>query len=246
MLLVHVRRTLRDHAHLNSQIDALKGLQSGEATIATLATLATGPLLEAFTRLRQRQPLLKVNVQILPLEQLTACVLNGEADLGFAYNLPANNPRLQLLASYEKPLVAVMAPDHPLATQLQLRMSDCLAYPLAIPRVGVSIRPLLEAALPSKAEFSPVMETNSIEMLREVACVSPHLSFLNELDVSAPIAAGRLVTVPVRELSKVSQTLGLVCRTGSTLTSAAAALAHEIQDALRLGGGGAPPSGAQA
>ena len=231
MLLVHVRQTLKDHRHLRARIEALRGMQSGEASIAALSTLATGPLLDAFRQLRQRQPFLKVSVQVLPLEQIVAAVLNGEADLGLAYNMP-DNPRLQVLASHEKLLGAAMAPDHPLATQLQLRLSDCLAYPLAIPQASVSIRPLLEAALPSKAELSPAIEVNSIEMLRQVARIAPHLTFLNELDVEAETAEGTLVLLPVRELARFSQTLALVCRAGGVLTRAAGALAQEIQDAL--------------
>jgi DNA-binding transcriptional LysR family regulator len=231
LLILHVRQTLKEHEQLAERIDALKAMRSAVVTIATVGMLASGPVFTTATRLHQRHPRLRLNVRASSLGDVTAAMLNGEADLGLAYNMPFT-PRLQVLAEYDKALHSVMAPDHPLAGKSQIRMTDCLAFPLAIPDTSTSIRPILERALPTMATLSPALETNATEMLREAARVSPYITFLNDLDVAADVARGTLRLVPVRELLASRQKLTLVCRRDGVLDAAAYLVANEVKDVL--------------
>jgi DNA-binding transcriptional LysR family regulator len=231
LMILHVRQTLKEHEHLNERIRALKGLETGQVKIATIAMLASRPLLAVMSKLRQRHAFLKLKVDVDTLGEVTAALLNGDVDLALAYDIPYSS-RLQVLGEYDQALQAVLAPEHPLAGKAEILLSDCLSFPLALPDARVSIRPILERALPSKATLSPALESNSIEMLRDIAQLSPHVTFLNSLDVAPEVVRGTLTCVPVRELSALQQKLVLACRVESTLDPATYLVAQEIMDVL--------------
>jgi DNA-binding transcriptional LysR family regulator len=231
LLIFHVRQTLKEHDQLSERIRALKGLQTGHVKIAAIGMLASRPLLAVIAELRQRHPFLELKVNVDPLGEVTSALLNGEVDLALAYDIPYS-PRLLVLGEYDQALGAAMAPEHPLAGKAEIRLSDCLGFPLAIPDARVSIRPILERALPSKATLAPVLESNSIEMLRDMAQLSPHITFLNELDIAPEVARGVLTWVPVAELSVLQQKLVLACRLDSALDPATYLVAQEIKKVL--------------
>lgn len=225
LLLLHVRQTLKEHEQLAARIDGLKGLQSGEVKIATIGTLASGPLVAVIDDLHNRHPQLTLKVEVRC--GVDAPVLNGEVELAFAYDIPFS-PRLRVLGEYKKGLGAAMSPRHPLAAKPHVRLSECMAFPLAVPDASVSIRPILERALPSKTNLSPALVSNSIEMLKRMAMISPHITFLNNWDVASEVADGKLCLVPVPELAAIQQTLVLVCRRESALDPAAYLVAQEL------------------
>jgi DNA-binding transcriptional LysR family regulator len=231
LLIFHVRQTLKEHDQLGERIRALKGLQTGHVKIAAIGMLASRPLLAVIAELRQRHPFLELKVNVDPLGEVTSALLNGEVDLALAYDIPYS-PRLLVLGEYDQALGAAMAPEHPLAGKAEIRLSDCLGFPLAIPDARVSIRPILERALPSKATLAPVLESNSIEMLRDMAQLSPHITFLNELDIAPEVARGVLTWVPVTELLVLQQKLVLACRLDSALDPATYLVAQEIKKVL--------------
>jgi DNA-binding transcriptional LysR family regulator len=231
LLILHVRQTLKEQEQLNERIGALKGLQSGRVKIATIAMLAQRPLLAVMARLRQRYTFLKLRVEVDLLGEVTSALLNGDVDLALAYDIPYS-PRLEVIGEYDQSLGAVMAPEHPLAGRAEIRLSECLDFPLAIPDGRISIRPILERALPSNATLSPALESNSIEMLRDMAHLCPHITFLNELDIAPELVRGDLTLVPVRELSALRQKLVLACRLDSALDPATYLVAQEIKAVL--------------
>ena len=82
------------------------------------------------------------------------------------------------------------------------------------------------------ATLSPALESNSIEMLRDMVHLSPHITFLNALDVAPEVLAGTLTRVPVQELSSIQQKLVLACRADGALDAATYLVAQEIMAVL--------------
>lgn len=96
-----------------------------------------------------------------------------------------------------QPIYAIMNADHPLALTEDLRLSDCIEYPVALPNMSYGVRHLLDMALSrTQRSFDVAIESDSFEYLRH------HV--LNEALISFQIPVG----VPVD-----SEALGLVaCR----------------------------------
>ena len=237
MLISHIRQTLKDHERVRARIEALKGLRRGEVTIVTTTGIAGGFLAGIIERFRVDHPGIKLRVITLPRDTTVGAVVSGEADFALAYNLP-NNPRLSTFVRFDYRIGAVMAPDHPLARRVSLRLPECFQHPLVISDPTMSIRDVLELVAGPDYDLSLALETNSIELMKRLAQVSPNITFLNAVDIGDESRAGLLTLVPVREIENKPQVLSIVHRARGTLDPAANLLANDIRNALHEGRAG--------
>jgi DNA-binding transcriptional LysR family regulator len=235
MLISHVRQTLKEHERVRARIEALKGLRRGLVTVVTTTGIAGGFLAGVIERFGAAHPGIKLRIQTLPRDVTIAAVVSGEADFALAYNLP-NTPRLSTFLRFEYRLGAVMAPDHPLARRLSLRLAECFEYPVVISDRTMSIRDVLESVAGLDYDLGLAMETNSIELMKRLARTSPNITFLNPVDIGAELRAQTLALIPVREIENKPQILSLVYRSRGALDPAANLLANDIQAALEDGG----------
>ena len=196
ILIQHIRETLQAHQRMRAQIQSLKGLNRGEVVIATMATLAAGRIAEIVAAYREKHPQVSLRIMVGDRTTVAEMVALGQADLAIAYNLP-DDTRLQRAAEFRHALGAVVAPTHPLATRSSVRMSDCLLYPLVLADRSLSLREVVEATAPARATLVPVVETNSMELMKRLARTAPHITFLNRLDVDRETATGELVFIPL-------------------------------------------------
>lgn len=226
IVIAHVRETLREHERALGRIEALRGLMRGEVTLATMGGLAAGVLGEAIAAFRAAHPRVRLHVRVLPREGLVQAVLAGEADLGLAYNV-ADNPRLFRVATFEHQLGAVAAPDHPLLARTSLRIADCVAYPMVVADRTMSLRDVLELLLPPTLDLAPVVETNSLELMKRLARRGPHVTFLNLADVVEEVRDGRLGFVPLQGAA-ARQSVALVQRAKGALDPSASVVAQHI------------------
>ena len=112
-------------------------------------------------------------------------------------------------------------------------LSECVGYPLILPAPSLSIRAILDAAFARNAiEVSPVAESTSTVLIRQLVLLGTGIALLNPLDVMEERARQALVYVPLRDRHLQGQTLTLVARAGGPLNAAAALMAERIGDAL--------------
>jgi len=104
----------------------------------------------------------------------------------------------QPLMTLEQQLVVVMARNHPLAGQRKLRLSDCAAYPVALPERSIGGRQLLEEfSARTGLRFKVAAESNSFEMLRALVVHAGLISFQIQIGT---MAAGNKLGVVAREI----------------------------------------------
>jgi DNA-binding transcriptional LysR family regulator len=141
----------------------------------------------------------------------------GEADLGFL--APCPHPVSVALRSLgASPVVAAVAPDHPLVSRRQLRLADLSHHPLAVYPWGDEVDGFLEQ-LPSDARISrisPVPATVQLARERGYVAMAPQAALVGELrlgsltklsvadlptaNISLALASHRSTTLPVSEL----------------------------------------------
>lgn len=211
VLIHHVRQSFKELEWAQVKIEELKGLRRGEVTVAMMSGLAANLIPRMASEFRRANPRVKLILrQLTNGDEIMSAVESGEADLGlgFDFELP---PTLRVLSSAAGRLGAVVAPGHPLADKTSLRISDCIAFPIIIADKSTVIRPYLNEVF-AKASVSahPVIETNSIEVMRHAAMVDQGLTFLTPFDIEFDQRAGRLIYIPVRELAQQTQQLMLI------------------------------------
>ncbi|MGO8566243.1 LysR family transcriptional regulator [Rhizobium ruizarguesonis] len=230
ILIQHIRETLQAHQRMRAQIQSLKGLNRGEVVLATMATLAAGRVAEIVAAYREKHPQVSLRIMVGDRTTVAEMVALGQADLAIAYNLP-DDTRLQRAAEFRHALGAVVAPAHPLANRKTVRMSDCLLYPLVLADRSLSLREVVEATAPARATLVPVVETNSMELMKRLARTTPHITFLNRLDVDREMATGDLVFIPLTGTGSL-QRLNILHRARGSLSPAGSQFMQFAQERL--------------
>ncbi len=231
LMVNHVRKTLKDYACVRTQMEALRGLQSGEVRVGTTPGLADSILAPVVERFTAEHPNIRLVVRTYRPDTGMAAAMNGDTDVYVGYNVP-KTPRLAVLASAELQIGAVMAPDHPMAGARRLRLAECLAYPLAVPERNSPARDLIEAFLPGDADLLPVLESNAPDLLKKIACRAPAMTFLTAADIEEDRFFGDLVFVPIQELQGTPLRVSLVRRHNGSLGISAGLVVHQIQTRL--------------
>lgn len=212
LLIEHVRNTLKEYDRVGLLLESLKGVQRGKVTLATTLGLAMGPVRSVVSEFLNRHPGVQIEVRALVADAIPNAVLAGEADLALSYNLPPDqNLRTQL--SLEVPIVAVVASDHPLAARGKAHVAEIAAYPMVLPLSGMTVRDLITAVFARLClNARPVVETNSIEMIKQLVADAPRVTFLNPLDAVVEHRRRELAFVEIADRNLKRQQLQIITR----------------------------------
>lgn len=218
VLIEHVRETLKGYERLRQHLDELKGMQRGRIAVATTPGLASGPLPRIVNDYIAQHPRIRVALKVLIAEGILNAVLAGDVTLGLGFNL-RRNPQLRTLLSFDVPVGAVVCPDHPLTRRRNVQLSEVVGYPMVLAEPRMYLRNAIDLAL-ARLSFTaqPVIETNSIEMMKQVVGVSRSVTFLNPIDCFEDCAAGRLRYIPLAEMQV--EELNLVTRLHTSIDPA--------------------------
>jgi DNA-binding transcriptional LysR family regulator len=232
VLIAHVRDTLKGHQRVSAHIEALKGMTRGEVTIATMNGLAAGPLPRFLNSILDTHPRVHIRLRVLPLDQMAAAVLTGEADMALSYSTPAV-AGLRVVANHELRLGAVVSAKHPLSTRRGLRLADCAEFPIALADHSMTIRPAVELAFTrANLPLYPTIETNSIEFMKKVAANGHAITFLNSVDVDEEVQAGTVRHLPVPEMADHPISLRLMVRARGGLETFPSFVIEELRKAM--------------
>jgi DNA-binding transcriptional LysR family regulator len=197
VLIAHVRRTLKDMAQAEAQIEEIKGFRRGEVSVALVGGLASSFLSHIGATFRERYPRVKLRFRRLDGDKTAEAVINGECDLALSFWLP-DDPGLRVISSVDCHFGAVVSADHPLAKRSSVRMSDCVDFPMVLPDQTMVVRQKLDTVFQRMGvQPSPLMESNSIEMIRGFVASGQGLSFLNQINVHDERLQGTIRFLPI-------------------------------------------------
>ena len=231
MLLGHVRRVARDFDLTRAQIEDLRGARRGHVRVAVIEAMA-GVLARLVVASQRNHPRVSFDYQVTGSREVVAAVLSEDADIGYAFNPPAERG-FQIVAETEETLHAVMARDHPLAGQATLRLTDCSGYPLLLGDASLGGRRLLDtAADQASMPLNPVVTGNSVEVLKTIAALSHGICF--QIGIR-PEAEPHLIAIPLTDRA-LSGRLAIGVKKNRQLSAAAAIFLESMKnDMLRRG-----------
>ncbi|HMJ09960.1 MAG TPA: LysR family transcriptional regulator [Polyangiaceae bacterium] len=226
LFLAYVRRSLKELRVLEAQIEGLRGLVRGHVRIAVAESVTGRMLPNAIADYQSRHPGISFSVTVDGPKRLTESLLRDRADLILTH-APVQGAGIAILASVAQPLCVLVSPEHPLAARANLRLRDCVAFPIAMPDETLAARAFIDAALErASVKFEPALVSNSIESTKVFAktsngvCFSFHIG--REPDVSG------MLTIPLSDPALHEARLSLAARRGRVLPVAAAAFAEEL------------------
>jgi len=216
----HVIVVLQDLERARAEIQALKGARIGHLSLATVEGVCSTLLPDVLSRLRRKAPRVTVIAETMGSARIAQSLNAGVTDLGLAFDMPRTPGLRQVFAARFK-LGAMMAPTHPLARQESVTFGECAHYPMvyAAPELSVDklLQPLIER---SHRHVAPIIRTNSVELMRQLATDPPNIGFLTRIGLEREIAAGRLVYVPLNDRGPIWTELGVHIRAGRSIPPA--------------------------
>lgn len=197
LFIRYVRARAAALDEVRSQIEDLKGLRRGQVSVVASQALAPSLLPDVVERFRASHPLVGYTVRTGDHLQALVALRAYDADLALVFNLPPAAD-IEVIASVEEQLMALMHREHPLACRASVRLRDCAAYPLVLPGRELAGRQLLDQFLArTSLRMQPQVESNSFEFLR--GCLYHGQAITFQVSVGAVTDGGMLVALPLAD-----------------------------------------------
>lgn len=196
-------RLLAELAKLTDQTQHVLAELSGQAgqgmvRLACTEGFAVGVGTAVVSEYRARFAQGQCQLRVVAPDEVNRLLRQGEVDLGLKYSTSPEDGVTEL-RSLVAPVMAVMQPQHPLASARGVSVRDVVAYPLVLgPRTTTS-RQLFDLACGLQGlRYVPTVESNHSAAL--LAALGP-LDVLpaGYLTVAHPVAQGQLMVVPFAE-----------------------------------------------
>lgn len=225
----YARDLLARESRIQSELTALKGLNKGHVCINSTEGHGADFVTHLIASFRRKYPGVTFELIITSTKNILIAVQEGTADIGIAF-MPEPLRGIESAISIKAPILAVMAPTHPLATKAHVNLAETLSYPLALPDQSFGIRRILESiGLASNLTFTPALVTNSISAMKGFARHAGGISFLTEMSIVHEVEIGALVGVPISDPTLRRTTIE-VCMLGQRrLPSAVSAFLRHIK-----------------
>lgn len=232
IFLAYARQAISELKAVGSQIEQLRGLVRGHVSVAAAESVAGELLPSAITRFQAAHPNVRFNVRIGAPEELVSALVADQVDLILTHDAPRKKD-VAIIAMAKQALCAMVVPDHPLAGRDELRLRDCLAYPLALADATLAGRGLIEQVL-AQASFNldPRLVSNSVEAMKAFAHMNRGVCFQFRKPGKALIPPGDMIALPLIDPPLLQARLLLATRRARILPFAAAAFVELLNGVL--------------
>lgn len=229
----YARETLLNLEGIQSELDALRGLQRGHVNIHMVEGMLSDFMPRVLSPFHSRFPGVTCDVTVRGTDTVTTAVAEDRAHIGLVYNFSSHASITKVLG-LRQPLMAVMNPKHPLADRKRLNLAEVCTHPVAFPAETFGIRGLLDETLfRLGVEVAPTLVTNSIEALKSFARESIGATFLPRFTLSQDLESNTLVAIPLTPTTLGRSRVDIIIRKGRTLPLAADTLLKQTQALFR-------------
>lgn len=220
VLAQHLAGVFAQIRDAESQIAELQGLRRGEISMYCVDAAAQELAPQFLSQFHRQHPQVTFSVRSGSTEEIVSALLGYTADIGITYNMrPQFN--IKAIQTFEYRLWALVAPTHPLARKRRTTLQEVAQYRLAAAEPTFGIRQVLDQALAARGlQPAVLLTTNSLGLLRGMACQGDVVTISSRFATRTELAAGRLVAVALEEKDEVRGTM-TVCKRADRELSAA-------------------------
>jgi LysR family hydrogen peroxide-inducible transcriptional activator len=233
-VLTLARRTLDGAQEILDVTAAMRGGLSG--TIRLGASPSLGPYLlpRVVGQLHKAFPDLRLYIRERVPRQLREELLDGTHDM-ILTQLPMQGAEFHVRRLFSEPLLLVVPPDHPLARQPSVSVSDLKGLEVLSLGPDFVLHDLIQVICAEHgAELVRDYEGTSLDALRQMVAMGMGVTFLPQLYVTSEIdpREAAVVALPLAR-SNFNRTTGLVWRKGSGARLIYDRIADEIVEIAR-------------
>jgi DNA-binding transcriptional LysR family regulator len=221
ILQTKVEGMMREFERVKSHVAALRGLQVGTVDVYGFQAAAGSIVAPVMNELHLRYPNILFNFLASSTDETIEALTNGTAEIGLVLNPPVRDA-VQEIEIYRDRIVAAFGPKHPLAGRKAVALSEVAEFSMVLAVPSFGLRQQVERAF-DRHGIRPkaFCVTNSISLMKDLASFGDQCTLLPRSAVVTEIAAGMLVTVPVRELAQDPMVFCVCLLKGRVLSPAA-------------------------
>jgi LysR family transcriptional activator of glutamate synthase operon len=197
LLVARARRVLAEVEAAHTELEGLRGVQSGRVTVGAMHTMGPVDVSLALAIFHERHPGVELTVREQSSEELAEMLRADELDLAFlsvTERIESHGLGLQQLVSEE--LVVVLPTDHRLAARRRIRMPELAGERFISYREGSRLREVLVSAA-HDAGYEPhvTLESNESGRIRRLVARGLGVALLPRSDAVGPGAEIAAVTL---------------------------------------------------
>ncbi|XDZ66818.1 LysR family transcriptional regulator [Alphaproteobacteria bacterium LSUCC0684] len=193
-----VRRQFSDLERVRSQMADLAGMRRGHIRIISSPEALKTFLPEQLALYRDQYPQVTFEVKRAHGAEAETALTRIEADIALTME-PVQSPQFKVMATAPQKVHVLMAADHPLAGKSEMRLRDCIGYPVILPSKRNGIRQLIDLSLLiTPLPLAVVGESDSLDFLHTYLEKEHALSFQVPIAVKAG-GESRLRAIPLSE-----------------------------------------------
>lgn len=223
------RRGALDESFITS-LEAYQRLETGTISLTVgegfVSDLVATPLHE----FKQRYKGIQLDIHIAGTSGIIEAVVEDHSHIGLMFH-ERTHPQLRFWASSPQPLMAILPPGHPLATQtMPLTLTQLGAEPMAMWDTTHGVRQMVDQAF-QQAHIAPqlAMNTNSMVILAQYVRSGMGITLLPAFAVAHDLDIGTLIARPIDDPLFQRSQAHMVTRVGRQQPKASILLLRHLQ-----------------
>ena len=175
----------------------LSEVRNGQLTIAASESLCVYRLSSVLKLFRTEHPEIELHLQMLDTSDFTPLLAQNVVDAAFVLELPVSHPALEIAYKKREDIGIFALPSHSLANKASLKASDFQHQAFILTGQGCCYRKLFLEAM-ALANVSPtiVLETSSLQVIKETALSGLGLCVLPLMAVEKELQEQKLIQLP--------------------------------------------------
>ena len=232
LLAAHTRRAWLDIERVGDEILALRGVRQGVVRLAATEGFAFDFLPALVAGFQQRNPGIRFAIDMCVQAEVARRVREGLTDIGVTVSLTSERG-LSVEYRHPSPILAVVAPGHPLAGRRQVSLAQVAAYPLALPAHGSTLRQLLDISCSRQGlALEPVVTSDHLYPLIQYVAHTRAVTFCGEIALRQQLQAGSVVAIALRDREMNERHFEVQTMAGRHLPDAARAFIAHLRETL--------------
>ncbi len=215
-----VRRWLDEYRDIEDAIQKFKGRVAGRVRIVCIYSVGLLQMAAYVNRFKELHPDVEIKVEYSHPEDVYARVLRDEAEMGIV-SFPRDGGDISCIDWVEQPMVLVVPPDHELAQQRSVSVTQLMSRQFVGFTSDLTIRRVTDRILRnSHVTVQVVHQFDNVETVKRAVEIGAGISILPEPTLRREIEIGSLKAIPFSDLD-FKRPLGIIHKRNKNLSTAA-------------------------
>lgn len=241
LLYADLLRWQREFEVTRQRFDEIQGLQRGKVKIGLVQALNQGEIADCLARLVEQYPTLTLEIVIDSSQAIGEQLRAANLDVGLLLD-PGEVAGLEVRGFCELAVGVALSPQHPLANEKTLRVSDLHAQRHILPGEDLVVHGRV-LALYQRAALSieNAIVCNDIALIRRFLMKNSGVAMLSRIDVQYDVEQNNLAFIPLHNNPTSPLTLALCVAPSRQLSRAAQRVIQQLSESIEVIAGKGTP-----